>query len=223
MLKVCQMSRWRSRWASPSPMRRVARTGPDCFSENASGASCPTRPPAARLHLRRYGFSIVRVGRLRWRWPTRAPERKNVGAEVPALASHLYELEGFGPALDHPVQRHRRGLATLPGAVEDRAVDESSFVLDRHRIGGLGRRPSPRRDRDHDQAGGGFSRARLPGRLVDKDLARLLLGGRHRGRARLLDLLDLRAIGLEVDLRRFVKTSIGQTRLDQFQFRRAQI
>src|SRR5437016_2165973 len=60
MLKVCQMSRWRSRWASPSPMRRVARTGPDCFSENASGASCPTRPPASRLHLRSNGFSIGR-------------------------------------------------------------------------------------------------------------------------------------------------------------------
>ena len=48
----CQMSRWRSRWVSPSPMRRVARTGPDCFSENASGASCQARQLGSRLHLR---------------------------------------------------------------------------------------------------------------------------------------------------------------------------
>ena len=60
-------------------------------------------------------------------------------------------------------------------------------------------------------------------RLVDEGLARLLLGRRHRGRASLLDLLDLRAIGLEVDLRRLVEAPIGEARLDQFQFRRAQI
>ena len=111
----------------------------------------------------------------------------------------------------------------LPGAVEDRAVGEPSFIVDRHRIGGLGRRPGPRRDRDHDQAGGGFRRARLPGRLVDKGLAGLLVGGGHRGRASLLELPDLRAIGLEVDLRCLVQAPIGEARLDQFQFRRAQI
>src|SRR5947208_15533474 len=60
MLKVCRMSRWRSRWASPSPMRRVARTGPDCFSESASGASCRTRRLGSRLHLRSNGASFGR-------------------------------------------------------------------------------------------------------------------------------------------------------------------
>src|SRR5258705_4426842 len=49
MLKVCRMSRWRSHWASPSLMRRVARTGPGCSFENASGASCQTRRLASRL------------------------------------------------------------------------------------------------------------------------------------------------------------------------------
>src|SRR5439155_13829439 len=58
-------------------------------------------------------------------------------ADEPALASHLHELEGFGPALDHAVQRQRRGPATLHGAVEDRAVGEPSLVVDRRRIGGL--------------------------------------------------------------------------------------
>src|SRR5882724_4489447 len=161
--------------------------------------------------------------RLDERGPALVAVRKVGGADEPALAADLDELEGFGPALDHRVQRHRRGLTTLHGAVEDRAVGQSSFVLDRHRISGLGRRSSPRRDRDHDQAGGGFGRARLPGRLVGKDLARLLLSGGHRGRASLLELFDLRAIGLEVDLRRFVEAPIGEARLDQFQFRRAQI
>src|SRR5437879_5496025 len=47
MLKGSQMARWRSRWASPSPMRSLARTGPDCFSANVSGTSYQTERGAA--------------------------------------------------------------------------------------------------------------------------------------------------------------------------------
>src|SRR5256712_1708159 len=73
MLKVCQMSRWRRRWASPSPMRSLARTGPDCFSENASGASCQTRRWALRLHLTSNASSIGRDALSPLALPSRAP------------------------------------------------------------------------------------------------------------------------------------------------------
>src|SRR5947209_18165577 len=67
MLKGSQMSRWRRRWASPSPMRSLARTGPDCFSENASGAS------PLRLHLTSNASSIGRDALSPLALPSRAP------------------------------------------------------------------------------------------------------------------------------------------------------
>src|SRR5260370_41362100 len=75
--------------------------------------------------------------RLDERGPALVAVRKVGGADEPALASHPYQLEGFGPALDHAVQPHPCGPATPPGAGPDRAGADPSLVGHRPRIRAL--------------------------------------------------------------------------------------
>src|SRR5207249_4280867 len=49
--------------------------------------------------------------------------------DEPALAPDLHELQGFGPAGDHLVEREGRGLAAVDGAIEDRPVGERAVVM----------------------------------------------------------------------------------------------
>src|SRR5438552_462403 len=134
-------------------------------------------------------------------------------ADEPTLPADLHQLEALLPARDDPVQLKRRGLAALDRAVEHRAVGQRAVIMDLDRIAGLRGRSRPRLDRDDHQAGGGLRRAGLGGGLGEERLARLLLRGGGGRRARLLKLLDLRAVRLEVDLRLLLEGAVGEAGL----------
>ena len=65
----------------------------------------------------------------------RSPYARLDWTDHAALAAHLHELQGFGPAGDHPadVQCHRLA-AMLRRTVEHRAIDELTLVVDAHAI-----------------------------------------------------------------------------------------
>src|SRR5438309_3637245 len=144
------------------------------------------------------------------------------GADEPALAADLHLLHALGPALDHAAERKRDGLAALDGAVEHRAVHQRALVVHLHlvRRGGTGARAGL--ERGDDGARGRLDRALLGGRLVDESLARLALRYGRRGDARLLQLLDLRAVRLEIDLLFLAGDAVGDARLHDLEIGRAQ-
>ena len=83
---------------------------------------------------------------------------------------------------------------------------------------GTGRGAVARLEGGDDQAQGRLRRPLLPRRLVEEDLGDLLLAGRRHARPRLLQLLDLRAVDLQVDLRLLATMeTVGDPRLDDLQ------
>src|SRR5438105_4559524 len=144
------------------------------------------------------------------------------GTDEAALATDLRLLHALAPALDHAAERKRDGLAPLDGAVEHRAVHQGALVVHLHlvRRGGTGARAGL--ERGDDGARGRLDRALLGGRLVDEGLARLPLRYGRRGDARLLQLLDLRAVRLEIDLLFLAGDAVGDARLHDLEIGRAQ-
>src|SRR5581483_6230185 len=143
-------------------------------------------------------------------------------ADQPALPADLHLLQPLGPARDHLVQREHRRLTALDRAVEDGPVDERAVVVDLDPVGRLRRLPRPGLEGDDHEARAGPDGALLGGRLVEVRLARLLLDRRDLRRPGLLQLLNLRAVGLEVDLVLAVQDPVGEAGLHEFQLRLAQ-
>src|SRR5215471_14528891 len=140
-----------------------------------------------------------------------------------ALSPDLHELEPFGPAGDHLIQRKRRGLLPLDGAVEDGAVGELALVVHLDLVGGRRRGTGALLDRRDDETGRGLLGSRLALGLVEERLARLLLLGRGGAHPRLLERLDLRPVGLQIDLLVLAEGAVGEPGLDQLELARAQL
>ena len=60
------------------------------------------------------------------------------GDKKTVFGPFLHELNAFGPAGDHLVQREFDGLFAAIRAVKDGAVDEGAFIVDFNGIGGFG-------------------------------------------------------------------------------------
>src|SRR5881296_218230 len=144
------------------------------------------------------------------------------GTDEPALATDLHLLHALGPALDHAAQRKRDGLAALDRAVEHRSVGQRAVVVHLHLVGRGGTRARARLERGDDRARGRLHRALLGGCLVGEGLARLALRHGRRGDARPLELLDLRTVGLEIDLLLLVRDAVRETGLHDLEIGRAQ-
>src|SRR6266849_4008649 len=88
------------------------------------------------LLLNRQQLHLKNQRGVRTNIPARASLRvsQRRGHEQLPLRSHRHQLQRFRPALDHSIYRKRCRLATLIGAVEFRAVDQSPTVVADHRI-----------------------------------------------------------------------------------------
>src|SRR3989442_5860494 len=134
-------------------------------------------------------------------------------ADEATLSPNLHLLQRFGPAFDDAVQRERRRLSPLDGAVEHRAVDQGALIVNLDRVGGLGRVSGAGLDLGDDEAGSRLGGALLGRRLREERLARLLLAGSAGRRARLGQRLYLRAEGLDVGLGLAVEDPVGEAGL----------
>src|SRR5580658_7924797 len=75
------------------------------------------------------------------------------------LAANFHQLDGFGPARNHAVERKGRAAAVLRRAVEHVAIGEPAFVSHFYFIGTLGTGACAFLDRYVDEAAGGLFRS----------------------------------------------------------------
>src|SRR5450759_1025946 len=162
----------------------------------------------AALDLR--GASRVAVGELR-----RAHET--------GLAARLHELETLRPARNDAAQRERHGLAAVDGAVEDGSVPERAAVVDLDLVGRLRRSACSGLDLFVEEPGWLLDGATLRGFLRDEGRTGLLLAGGRRAEAALRELLQLRAVRLEVHLRGTAEDAVGEALLHGGQLRGRQL
>src|SRR5919198_4494374 len=95
----------------------------------------PPTGPSLLQDFQELDLEDERRARLDRRRPALVAVRDVGGAHEPALAAYLHQWQGLAPALDDAPQADRQRLAALHGAVEDRAVDELSLVVDLQLVG----------------------------------------------------------------------------------------
>src|SRR3989344_2498957 len=101
---------------SPSMVRRPRRAGSPALSSMRSAADGDE-------------FDLEVERGIGWDHATGSPGAVSDGGRAGqlGLATRLHALHAFGPAGDHAVERERRRLAALVGAVELLAVQKHAF------------------------------------------------------------------------------------------------
>src|SRR5271155_3803386 len=107
------------------------------------------------------------------------------------LAANFHQLEGFSPARNDTVERHRDRLPALDGTVEHLAVDQLALIIDLHLVSSFGRRTRALDQYGINQPTRGLYGPWLRGHLIGIGLTFILFQLYNLGESSLLQLLRL--------------------------------